>query len=479
MFQPCIVVGLLFVALLAARPADAETIVEQQAATEREYAAQLKALARRCDEKKLPEQAAATRKWIVPQAPLTLVVPLADERLPEAGDEASQAVREWAERFRRLRQAQGKQWFELAQRAAKERQFAMAFQRVHATLREDPDHQAARRLLGYKRQQGRWLSPYESNKAQAHQVWHERFGWLPEKQVARYESGERFFKGRWITADEDERLHAEIGRGWDVVTEHYQVRTDHSLEEGVRLASRLEEFYGVWRQLFVRYVVPDEQLARLFREGAPANRVHRRHQVTYFRNREEYMRALGKEHPAIGITTGYYAGPQRTAYFFVGDEEDDSTVYHEATHQLFSELKQVSQVGRDANFWVVEGIACFMESYKPGNRLVTLGGADALRLDNARTWLLEKGQYLPLAELCALGMDDLQGHAEIKMIYSEASGMTYYLLFAGEGRYRQSLVDYLSAVYANRDRPQTLAELTGTSFSKHDEQYHQFLKHLP
>lgn len=477
----CIAATLLCIcrSVAGATPSDDQTAIDRQCADK------LDELARWCDAQQLPAEAKATRNWIIPQEPLTLVLSLADDRLPDADRNASDAAREWNERFCHLRREQAERCFQLAKRAADERNFALAFQLTNATMREDPSHEAARRLLGYKQRDEQWLSQYAFYKAQSQQVWDDRFGWVAKKDLPRYESGERLFRGRWLSAEEDERLHSDIDRGWEIVTEHYQVRTNHSLTEGVRLALRLEEFYGVWRQLFIRYVMSDAQLARLFREGALVKLTPRRHQVTYFRNRNEYLAALGGEHPAIQITSGYYDGPKRMAYFFVPEpddnqaEPDDSTVYHEATHQLFSELKPVNQIGRDANFWVVEGIACFMESYRRGERLVTLGGANALRLQNARAWLFDKRQYLPLAELCNLGMDALQGHPEIKMIYGEASGMTYYLLFADGGRYRQALVDYLSSVYSNRAGPATLADLTTTSYSKHDEQYHQFLKTLP
>lgn len=478
----CIALGLLSIC----HSAHSETSSEEQAAIDRDYAGKLEELAGWCEATGLSDESKATRSWIVPRTPLTLVVRLADERLPEPEGTAGNTRREWIERFRQLRQAQAERYFEMAGRAANERQFALAFQLAHATLREDPDHEPARRLLGYQRRDGLWLTQYEFYKEQSQQVWDDRFGWLPKKNLPRYESGERYFRGRWLSVEEDERLHGDIDRGWEIVTEHYQVRTNHSLAEGVRLAARLEELYGVWRQLFARYVMSDAELARLFREGSPGNRATpRRHQVTYFRNRHEYLAALAKQGPAIQITSGYYDQTKRMAYFFVPEpddkqaEPDDSTIYHEATHQLFNELKQVNHIGRDANFWVVEGIACFMESYRRGNRLVMLGGKDAWRLQNAWAWLLKERKYMPLGELCQLGMDALQGQPDIKMIYSEASGMTYYLLFADGGRYRQALVDYLSAVYLNRAGPATLADLTGTSYSKHDEQYHQFLKQLP
>ncbi|HVX12490.1 MAG TPA: hypothetical protein VHC22_15020 [Pirellulales bacterium] len=459
----------------------AETTATKQTSIEREYADELERLAGWCDERKLTEQAGTTRRWIVPQAPLTLVVALADARLPEVEPQATAAVRDWTERFCKLRQTHGARLFELAESAAAERDYGRALQLIYATLREDPDHEEARRLLGYTRHEGTWLTRYELSKSQGNQVWHDRYGWLKKNQVAKYEAGQRFLKGRWISAKDDTWQHADIDQGWLVATEHYQVRTNHSLEEGVRLAARLEEFYDVWRQIFARYEATDEQLARLFRDGAPAAGGGRRttFHVTCYRDREEYVAALRNEHPNIGLTTGYYLEKARMAYFFAGPEADDANLYHEATHQLFSELRPGKSVARDANFWVIEGIACFMESYRSADRLVVLGGVEALRLRNARTRLLRDGFYLGLADLCKLGMEALQRHEDIAAVYSEAAGMTYFLMFAADGRFRQPLVDYLTSVYTNSDRADTLAELTGFSYKHLDEQYQHFIQNLP
>ena len=47
------------------------------------------------------------------------------------------------------------------------------------------------------------------------------------------------------------------------------------------------------------------------------------------------------------------------------------------------------------------------------------------------------------------------------------------------GLYRQELVEYLRAVYAGRDKPTTLAELTGQRYERLDAQYGDFLQRLP
>ena len=463
-------------ALGAMAPALAEgaTLAERHRALEDAHAGELTGLADWCAEQGLAAESRLTHDWIPTHAPLTLRVAL----LPEEPGPAEPALsREWQARFTKLRVAQGARLFALAEEAVAAKRYALAFQLVHETLRENPNHEKARRLTGFKRHEGEWLTSYEIGKRRAAQVWHPKFGWLAQAQVERYESGERHYKRRWLSADDEATLRSDIDQGWRVETEHFQVQTNHSLEEGVRLAGQLERLHQVWRQVFVRFQQSDDQLAKLFRDGAPAGRNPRRHQVIYFRDREQYVQALEHSMPNISISTGYYDGKLRTAYFFAGD---DSNLYHEATHQLFSETRPVAkELGAAANFWVVEGVACFMESFTPApGGVVLLGGADALRLDNART-RLERGDYVPLAELTSMGLADVQRHPQISMLYSESSGLTYFLLFAADARYRENLVDYLVAVYTHRDRQTTLADLTERSYSELDAEYRQFIQQLP
>ena len=481
--RPLLRMALIGILALAARPSSAETLAEAHAKLTAQYAAELDELAAWCESNGLADEAKTTRGWPLPQAPLTLVVPLVNDSAnePQEAEGPAAEAAEWRDRFGKLRQEQGEALFALARRAAGEKQMTLAYRMVYETLREDPRHQAARKLLGYKLHDGRWLTPYEVQKAQGKQVWHETFGWLLRTQVERYEAGDRYYKRRWITAEEEAKLRADIEQGWDIVTEHYQVRTNHSLEEGVRLATRLERLHQVWRQLFVRFYLADEQIARLFKGGVlPKSTM--RHQVTYFRDRDEYNRALIARQPSIGITTGYYETDRHTAYFFADKEQDDSNLYHEATHQLFSEIRKTSpETGHEANFWIVEGIACYMESFavgggQRGDSFCTLGGADATRLQNARARLLKDDFHVPLAELTRMGMDALQRDERIKNLYSQASGLTYFLIHGGDGRYRDALVDYLSAVYAADDTPGTLAESTGRSYGELDREYREFLQ---
>ncbi len=443
------------------------------------FAAQLRDLAAWCDENGLDDEARQTRQWLSPRNPNRFYPIILQEeggasRSTEDRDENATA---WRTRFDRLRRKQADALFGLARRAAKQRERVLAYHLVLATVRENPDHEDARRALGYRHVEGRWLTRFEADKHKAKQLWHERFGWIAADRVARYERGERFYRGSWIGRRQEHRIRSHMTRGWRIPTEHFVVTTNHSLESGVQLAVRLERFYEVWRQMFVGYYATDRQVQQMI-AGRPLGRHSpRRHQVMYYRDRQEYIDSLRGEQSNIDITTGIYLGDKRTAYFFAGEDEDHATQYHETAHQLFSESRPVVRdIGRKANFWIVEGIACYMESFGRHEGRYSVGGLDAQRVLAARYRLLDDNFYLPLAEFTGLGMDALQRHQRIRTLYSQATGWTHFLIHYQDGLYRDSVTDYLVAVYSGRDRAETLAQLTGTGYPELDRQYREFFQ---
>ncbi|MBI3461979.1 MAG: hypothetical protein HY000_02825 [Planctomycetes bacterium] len=478
-YVAAICVGLVSVPARSANASPAE-IAKARAELTSAYVASLEELARWCDERNLPDQACETRAWSMPRDPqrLYLVVlpePVGPASLPA---DTSPDVIEWDKRFRAARNDQADGLFQLARSAIRSSRASLAYELALDAARENPDHEAARRLRGFRQFQGQWHTAYEIDKLRKHNVWHERFGWLPREHIERYEKGERYLERekRWIPAADDAKRHASISTGWDVETEHYVIRTNHSLEAGVELATRLERLHRVWRQTFVRFYASERDVAQLFRGQGTASRAPRQHRVIYFSNRTEYERALKRYLPAGVQTTGIYLAEQARAYFFADGSEDHSTLYHEATHQLFHESKTPSPaVGRKANFWIIEGIACYMESLASQGGFDTLGGPDAERYQDARVRRIDDDFYVPLAELTALGMEQLQRDSRIARLYTQSAGLTHFLMHYDGGRYRDGLVAYLSTVYSGRDTLQSLAQLTGTGYDILDRQYREFL----
>ena len=281
------------------------------------YAEDLEKLAAWCDQEGLAAEAKQTRAAPGPHDPYKLYVPVLPHRAgpPKLPAGAVPVLIQWHERFSKLRQEQAAALYALAQRAMHRHQPSLAYTLVLEAIGADPDHEAARRLLGYQKYEGLWRTAFEVKKLRAGQVWDEKFGWLPEAQLARYQQGQRLVGDRWITAEEDARRHRDIHSPWRVETEHYAIRTDHSLEAAVGLGVKLEHLYRIWEQIYIRFYANEAYVAGLFSGhptglAAQARELHR-FNVVYFRDRDEYCRSLRGAMPRPDIALGIYLYEER------------------------------------------------------------------------------------------------------------------------------------------------------------------------
>ncbi len=469
----CLALLLLVTLAVANSPARAD-VVGERAELYAGYADKLAELSAWCAERKLDDAVETLNSWLPKREPDQLTLFLVPRARSTAAKNPAN-VPEWRKKWQKLRNQQADALMALAQRAVSEHRSSMVYELLVEAVRENPDHQQARRMLGYSRSRGEWHTPFEIRQLRAGKVWHDKFGWLPKAHLQRYENGERFAFARWMTADEEAALRRDLRHGWRVETEHYLVTTNHSLAEGVALARRLETLAEIWQQVFGPYLATEAQLKRRF-DGRAALRLPRQHEVVYYRTRAEYNDALRASQPRIDITLGIYFDRNRTAYFFADERQEPGTLYHEATHQLFQETRRVApRLAREANFWIVEGIACYMESLQEHDGYWTLGGANAGRMPAARHRLLVDDFYVPLAELVQLGMEELQQDGQIAMLYSQSAGLADFLMHADGRRRRDALARYLSAVYTGRAAPGTLSETTGASYHELDRQYRAFM----
>jgi hypothetical protein len=383
--------------------------------------------------------------------------------------------------------------FNLAKEAADAGQSSLAFQWATETLRENPDHADARRVLGYTERNGKWLTPYGVKMYDIGKVWDSQKGWVAVKP-----SGTVVPEARV-----DPSRHADIKNGWQVRTDHFFVTTNHSLAAGAELAERLERLYQIWRQLFAGFYYSEQEVKGLFGGGRVARVPVRQFRVFYHRNRADYVNSLSRRQPRIGETLGIYFDASSEAHFFADDktateenkeskEEHASTLNeaaiatlnHEAVHQLFQESKPAARrIGDSANFWVIEGVATYFESLTEHNdpkagQYYTIGEMSEGRLPAARE-RLHDNYYVPLADLTKLGKDELQQRDDAVKLYSQSSGLAAFLLNGADGRYREPMVRYLQAVYTRHDNDQMLAEVTGTSYSELDKAYRRFMESLP
>jgi hypothetical protein len=369
------------------------------------------------------------------------------------------------DQFRAERNKYADALFELAKQAAEAGQLSLAFEWATEAVRENPDYADARRVLGYEQHDGQWLTPFAKRMVAAGKKWDPRAGWIAAGDVATVPKPGK--------------------NGWQVRTDNFLVTSNHSQAAAAELAARLERLYQVWRQLFAGFSFTDREVSELFAGKREPRERHRPFRVLYHRDKDDYVASLQRRQRRIAETLGIYFDTDREAHFFAGDNQNVATLNHEAVHQLFQETRPAARhVGDTANFWIVEGIATYFETLREhrdpqAGLYYTIGESSAGRLPAARERLLTEKFYVPLDELAGFGKDDLQRYPQLAKLYSQSAGLAALLMDGEEGRYREPLVGYLTAVYAGRDDADSLSAATGTSHAELDAAYRRYLERLP
>ncbi|MDO4550605.1 MAG: DUF1570 domain-containing protein [Planctomycetia bacterium] len=450
----------------------------------KEYQDKLNALAQKCNSQGLKREAEITQKWLSSRsADKIFVAVLPTEYNPSlTGKNPTPEQLKWEEEFTDLRKDASNFFYKQAQLAVDAKHPSLGFDLLMDALRENPDHASARKIVGFQKYQNEWRTAYEVRQLKKRRVKHPKFGWIPKNHVEKYEQGQRFYNKKWISKEEDAAAHQDINNGWIIETAHYSICTNHSLEEGVKLADELESLYRVWKQLFLRYFASEKEVTQLFAGKGALKSTSRKHKVVFFRSRNDYISTLASRNPNVQMSSGIYiisAKPQEpgVAYFYYEPGSDRRTMFHEATHQLFAEVPQeiAKSVGRNHNFWIVEGIATYMETlaHEPGYHV--LGGFNDQRMMAARLRYCKTKFYIPLTKLCSMSAAEFQGHPKVAQLYSQCAGLTHFMIYYKNGEYRDGLVEYLRTVYRQEDTPQTLSNILSKSYSELDKEYGQFI----
>jgi hypothetical protein len=419
-----------------------------------DFPSDLSALASKCDELGLTDQAAITRAWVIDRHPgrQYLFLPsTSDSTTPKPT--APEPARHWHRRFLELRRERAAALFAEAKKQIEKGDGSRAYQLLFEILREDEDHAEARRILGYERRGSDWrLRGHERAAARPAPLAHPKFGW-PARQH------------------------------WSLETAHFSIASNHSAKEIVEAGQQLEKLHTLWQQIFFRYWATTEALAARFAgTNEPLAPERPKLRVVLFKNRQEYAPYVASAHPRAASTLGFYDDEQRVSYFFASDTSVYPTWYHEATHQLFQEYTPPpargiiqGKPGHDQNFWALEGAALYMESLAEHAGFWTAGGCESDRLQFARYRVLSGDLQLPAAQIIGYSRDDLQKSDDIARIYTQAAGLAHFLSDGAHGAHREAFLDYCLAIYEGRDTRESLFLLTGQSPQQIDAQYRAFL----
>jgi hypothetical protein len=460
-----------------------------------QFAKDLEKIAQFCDQNQLKLEAAEIRQLEKPLSPNVVQ----GKNLPRQIQLPIPATlppveKKWRQDLRTLQTAYANSLFSKAKTAQNTGRISVAYDLVREVARHDPDHKFARKLLGYVRYDDEWVTVFADQMLKRKYVLTEKHGWLKADQVQRYENGERYYDGEWISAAKESEFRRDFKNAWVIRTDHYDIHTNHSLEIGVELGNHLEDFYRIFFQTFASLLTSRENLAALFNGGTAAGGVPVRFRVHYYRTKQEYINTLKPMFAqSIEGTTGLYLSGNRLqpghsiAHFFhdtqATEEERLATMYHEATHQLFSEAYGSNEsVGVESDFWAIEAVACYMESFHSDGQTFSLGDPHYIRFQNAQSRWLVDNYHIPLGQLCEMGMADFQSHPSRSKNYSEGAGLAHFFMHYDDGVYREAFIAYLSDIYSKKPRvraePRSLEKLTELRFPKLDQQYRDYITEL-
>ena len=425
----------------------------------------------------------------------------------------------WQAQLRASRKQSAAELYTLARAALRAGFPSLAFSLIGDVVRLDPDHKFARGVLGYqlfldpeRREErgyaGEWISPFEKQmrSGRTPQTRHPEFGWIPVASVSRYEQGLRPWKGDWISAEREAEFRRDFRNAWEIPSEHFLVKTNVSLEAGLELSAKLETFHSWLQQNFAAFFDTPQTLQDRFEKALRASaRRSKPLEVHYYASREEYQkRVQGKVPPGLE-TNGLYWQPERTCYFYLKPQGPDfSTLFHEATHQILDvhtadarrvaartlALKRRRQpqdwiICERANFWLIEGIACYFESFvidDAGN--ISVGDPACVRFDTARQRMLDPAYhfYLPAREFFALGRDKFQSHPQISPLYTQSSGFAHFLMHYQDGLYRDDLIELLAGIYRpdaeNPESDPDFSDIAEVGWLELDRQYREHMRDL-
>jgi hypothetical protein len=468
-----------------------------------EFAQQVGLIAEELDALDQRDQAVRLReKAAQPDERFLQVLELPSTLVPEPAASLPPDARNRLLRLRALESKYADDLSRFGQRASQSDQLSLAWRFTLEAVYRNPDQEQARKVLGYAKYQNTWTTPFRKQMLERGNVWSDQWGWVRKEDLPKYEAGQRRAPdGQWLAADRVAAIRADWSNAWEIDSEHFHIRSNHSLERAVEISVHLERFHDYFVREFALVFMTRQQAGNLFAGGR--NTVNsKRHIVHYYRTRDEFKDRLIKYQPEAAFSDGIYMPDSRMpvgriAHFFdrPGEEDKvDETMYHEVTHQILSE-SAAKTVGLDnwvdGDFWLVEGLACYLESFQPQGRGGTVGDPKHVRIQWARRFLVDDGVFVPLERFTAMTQSEFQcadmgnGPERVKRLqqhYAQAAGVTHFFMHSSDGQYRDALVKYLAQIYSADQRirrnNQTLAELTGVPFPELDRQYKDYLRGL-
>ena len=373
-----------------------------------------------------------------------LFLPLA-KPMPEPEQQTGELIA-WHEKINRAKMAHGQRIFELAKEALQQDAIAVAYQLLYEVIYHDRDHAEGRRILGHKSIDNGW---HIASKSFRYRPATKKHKFLP------------LAKGQYSLAE----------------TAHFKIKSTASKERTQELATQLELWHTVWRQVFFDYWGSKTSLADSFKGKKTMRIPGRKFDVVFFQNQQEYASKLAQWVPGVGVSSGYYSNKLKTSFFYDGDATTQQTWRHELTHQLFRESKGRSpdNVFEKNHVWLDEGVATYAESMVKLENYVTLGGFDAPRTQHARLQALLGNASLRVAKLNAMSQDAWQARSDPNL-YAQSAAVVDTLMNENHGEFQSDFISLLKVIYHGPAKANSFSRKMKLEFDQVDKLFLNFLK---
>jgi hypothetical protein len=406
-----------------------------------QFSEELSRLTKICERLQLNKEAELTQNWLSVNRTDVQRLYLPSEVPKETGNKS---VDSWRSHFLHARRRHAEYLFAQATQAVQQDNERLAYQLLWQVVRENPEHAEALRTLG---------SLVAAATARPSQKSGAKLSLLPSLGGI----------NRWQTPN-------------------FQLYTRVPAKVAVGMSQQLEQLFVLWTQQFYELWAPQGLLKNRLSGGSDRWPDFDRIQVVLLDDRAEYLKLLGLTEKNIAVSVGYYNPTAKISIFYSGDDLQE-TIYHEVTHQLFSEasnLKTAPMLEKVPGAWCIEGLALYMESLAPGSEGWSVGGLDAKRLQTARYRAL-RDEHWPLWQpWCQNSLDDWKASSDIALNYSHAAGLTHLFLdilpkLPETEQARNTFFDYVRTVYEGRQSADALFSLLGSTEQAAQQNYRLWL----
>ena len=357
-------------------------------------------------------------------------------------------------------------------------------ERFEKVLMLNPNHDAARKALGYEVEGGEWVRRAKTGEPLAEPVDEpddeaddgqtvvehpdppvdppavpkpddkndiaegDPEGGKTEPETEGTDTRTEAEKKRDRAIEEFDRRHSTWKTAYEVKSAHYLVKTNAGKRVGDRAALAMERLYYTYKERF--------GIA-----GRPS-----RLEVYIFRTQSEFLNYSWKEGVFISRgVLGYYrfsGGKEIVTFYNEGEFNTFAVLFHEGTHQF------VDLVCSKPPIWVNEGLAVYFEnSVFEGRQLVTnIPRSRLIQLQG----VIKSGDFIPLDQLIAT-----EPWAFGSLHYAEAWSLIYFFVNADEGRYAKRFDYYFKRLKQGTSNEEAFKKAFSSDFVGLEKRWKEFV----